>query len=144
MAVEIEFSLVDTEFRRAMDRLIARASDLTPLMGQIAGHLAASAERSFEAQAGPDGAPWVKLDPSTIAQRTRRGTWPGQMLQVTGDLAASGVAQHGSDFAELVFGAPHAVYHQLGTRHMQARPFLGLDEQAEADIRDAAVAWLDI
>jgi len=140
----VEISLIDGEFRRVMGQLIAGASDLSPLMAAISGHFAAAAERAFDAESNPaNGTPWQPLAPSTMKQRTRRGTWPGSILQVSGELAASGVAQHGRDFAELVFGAPHAVYHQFGTKKMAARPFLGVDALLESDIRSEAIAHLN-
>lgn len=143
MAVELEVSLIDAQFRTAMARLLAGTVDLKPLMEQIAGQLAAASERLFESEAGPDGIPWPDLQQSTKDARARIGKWPGKLLQVSGETVSSIVGQSDADFAEVAIGSPQAAFLHLGTRHMPARPIVGIDAQAETDIRDSAVAYLE-
>jgi phage virion morphogenesis protein len=63
-----------------------RGRDLTPLMREISGILAYSEEQNFAAGGRPA---WPDLASSTKRSRARRGKWPGQILQDSGQLAAS-------------------------------------------------------
>ena len=48
-----------------------------------------------------------------------------------------------ADMAMAGTGQPYAVYHQLGTKKMPARPIFGLSAEDKDDIRDALTDWLD-
>lgn len=138
MSDRIEFTLLDSDVRQMFARLVALGQDLSEPMSAIAGHLAAATEDAFETQSDPwTGIAWAELLPSTVKRRQRMGTWPGKKLQVTGTLAASVVADSGADFAEVQVGQSYAPFHQFGTARMAARPFLGISEETEANIRDA-------
>lgn len=107
--------ILDIEIRddvtAALDRAIAASIDLSPAMGDIAGHLADEARERFELEAGPDGVPWLR------SQRARDEG--GQTLTLSGDLRNSLAEDWGADFAaagpERSGGAGvYAAIHQLG------------------------------
>lgn len=70
----------------ALDRLSELGDDQTELMERMAGIMHRAVEDNFAAQGRPK---WKSLRPSTIRNRTRRGYWPGKILQQRGDLAMS-------------------------------------------------------
>lgn len=107
----------------ALKRLIAAGTDLTPAMGDIAGHLADQTRERFETGRAPDGVPWkpsrrvLGLDGSKTGYGPHRPN--GQTLVDTGDLLASIREDWGSDFAaagpEKSGGAAvYAAIHQFG------------------------------
>lgn len=67
-------------------RELNKGRDLTPLMREIRGILADSVERNFAAQGRPE---WPDLAESTKRRRAKKGKWPGQILQESGQLASS-------------------------------------------------------
>jgi len=141
--ITIEFELVDQQFRRAIDSLLAASTDLSPLMTTLAGHLAAIPERAFEQQKDPSfGEPWAALSPR-YAKRKAQKYGPGKkILEATGEMMASIVPESGEDYAEVVIGSPYAIYHQTGTSRMPARPPLGIDEEGEEDIVQSTLDYL--
>jgi phage virion morphogenesis protein len=124
------FSLLGgPEVRQSLGRARAAAGDLRPLMDQISAALAEQTEDAFERERDPEtGEAWARLAPSTIEQREEQGYWPGLILQRTGDMADSIVADAGADFASLAIDQPYAFWHQVGTERMPARPILGVSD----------------
>lgn len=147
--MRIDISVNDQRVRSALRRVGAVASDLTPAMRAVSGHLVASAHTSFERESSPAGAPWAPLSPVTVK---RRGS-AHPILRVEGDLLRSIVGDWGRDFAEAGTGDDRATTLHFGaqkgafgvTSHgapipwgdIPARPFLGLwPEHADAIERD--------
>lgn len=107
------------------------------LAKKIAAILLESTESAFESESDPStGIAWLPLQPSTIAQRSRKGRWPGPILQQTGQLAASITTAHGIDYAEIGSHKVYAATHQYGRSAIPARPFLGLDDVGREEIYD--------
>ena len=147
MPIEISFQ-IEGDAAAALDRLVAAAADLTPAMGDIAGHLADETRERFETGIGPDGVPWKP------SQRVLEHG--GKTLVDRGDLLASIKEDWGADYAaagpEASGGAAvYARIHQEGgtiePRHgkalsfggrlvarvtIPARPYLGFTD-ADAD-----------
>jgi phage virion morphogenesis protein len=105
-----------------------RLGDLSEPMRAIAGILLDATEQNFADGGRPA---WLPLAPATIAQRTKDGTWPGQILQRTGRLAASVTIDSGADFAVVGSNVVYAAIQQLGGEAgrgrkvaIPARPFL--------------------
>lgn len=139
----IKVSLVNQEkVMRSLNRLIKRGFDPSEAMRDIAGILADVAEEAFEKETDPStGDKWPRLAEATIAQRLKRGFWPGKMLQVTGGLASSVTTDSGRDFALVGSNKEYAAIHQLGGKagrgrkvKIPARPFLGLSDSAADEI----------
>ncbi|SED49777.1 phage virion morphogenesis protein [Pseudomonas anguilliseptica] len=86
--------------------------DLSRLMRGIAAELASQTEENFEEQGRPD---WQPLSDATTERRTKSGTWPGQMLQVSaGGLAASITTQSDDSSALVGSNNPYAAMMQFG------------------------------
>ena len=139
------------EVQSALAGMRSRLGDLSPVMQQVAGVLADEAEQAFEDQRDPSTlTPWEKLAGSTIATRTEARTWPGRILQVTGQLASSVSQDHGADFAVAGSNLVYAAIHQLGGAAgrggkslIPARPFLGLSPDGEEEILDLIGSYLE-
>ena len=86
--------------------------DTKPLMRAIAGDMQASSRKNFDAQGRPG---WQGLEPGTMAQRGRKGKWPGRILQVSGLLRK---LQSASDEKAAIVGTNlvYAKTHQYGAR----------------------------
>ena len=155
--IDIEYD--DREVVAALRRLAASAADLTPAMRAIAAALEDSAAEAFESESSPAGAPWADLSDVTTAARERRGKWPGDILQVTGNLADSIDSQYDDTQAVVGTNVVYAATQQFGAAKgafgttsrgapipwgdIPARPFLGVSDEARAAILDAIRRQLD-
>jgi phage virion morphogenesis protein len=88
-----------------------KGRDLTPLMREISGILGDSTESNFAAQGRPA---WPDLAESTKKSRARKGKWPGQILQVSGQLASSIDTDYSSTAAWAGTSKKYAAIQQLG------------------------------
>lgn len=123
----------------ALERMARAGTNMSPLMRSISVELLSHTEANFEAEGRPK---WFGLKPSTISMRTKRGTWPGRMLQVsTGGLAPSVANSVSSDATSATIGSNkvYAAMQQLGgttssrsmipNKVISPRPFLPVDAQ---------------
>ncbi|MCK5740574.1 MAG: phage virion morphogenesis protein [Chlorobi bacterium] len=72
---------------------------------------------------------WFDLSEVTIAQRTKKGYWPGKILQQTGILASSITFTVNSDGVSVGSNLSYARDLQYGTDIMPPRPFLVVQEE---------------
>ncbi len=110
----IRFSLriEDDEVYRTLDRVLALVNDPQQVMRGVAGIMADAAEDQFEAEGKPA---WQELATATIARRTKQGTWPGKILQVSGaGLAASVTTVTTKTSAAIGSNKVYAAIQQLG------------------------------
>lgn len=123
----------------ALERLAHTGQDMSPVMRGIAQELERQTEKNFAAEGRPK---WLGLKPSTIAMRTRRGTWPGMMLQISaGGLASSISSSSDASSATVGSNKKYAAMQQLGgitssksmipNKTIAARPFLPIDAQGQ-------------
>ena len=113
------------------------AVDWVPALRRAAVLLAAEAKLAFHYGRAPDGSAWKPLkNPSR-----KRGGATAKPLRDTGLLMASlagGGPQHAEDVSPLalVWGTRvrYAGFHQYGTKHIPARPFLGFTPALESRI----------
>lgn len=141
---QFRISVDSAPIQASLRQLGQRLSDLTPVMREIAGVLADVTEEAFTQERDPSTqTPWQRLQQSTIEARTRRGFWPGKVLQQTGQLAANVTQDHGRDFAVVGSNLDYAAIQQLGgtagrggSAVLPARPFLGLSPEGEEEILD--------
>ena len=98
------------------------------------------------------GEPWADLSDVTKARREKAGHWPGPILQVKGQLAASIESGYGKDFAQagsnkvyapvMFFGAEKGAFGKnkrggpIPWGDIPARRMLGLNADDEVDILD--------
>ncbi len=144
----------DNEIRRGLLRLAQAGEDLRPVMQKIAAALEAGVDRAFEKETAPDGTPWPNLSKVTRERRRKQGTWPGQILNITGASGLSGSITTASDALTAQAGTiiDHAPTQQYGARKGQydktrrggpipwgdipARPFLGVSDETREEILD--------
>lgn len=134
---ELQFHVNIGQAQRELDAILARLQRTRPLMAGISAELLSETESNFSAQGNPK---WKALATSTIASRTKAGTWPGMILQVsTAGLAASVHTSHTEATATIGAGAgksaAYAAIQQLGGQAgrgrkvtIPARPYLPLAE----------------
>lgn len=109
----------------------------SPLMASISNELFSQTEANFAAEGRPK---WMGLKPSTIAMRTKRGSWPGRMLQISaGGLAGSISTSSDATSATVGSNKVYAAMQQLGgttssrsmipNKVIAPRPYLPVDAQ---------------
>ncbi|MDO9053833.1 MAG: phage virion morphogenesis protein [Sulfurimicrobium sp.] len=132
-----EIKIDDKAVMSMLDRMAATAHNMSPVMSMIAQELERQTEKNFASEGRPK---WLGLKPSTIAMRTKRGTWPGMMLQVSaGGLSSSIGSSHDAMSATVGSNKKYAAMQQLGgvtsprsmipNKVIAARPFLPIDAQ---------------
>lgn len=129
----IEVKIDDKQLQQALKKLADKTSDLRPLMQNIAGILEDSVEENFEQEGRPK---WQKLAKSTIKQRSKKGHWPGRILQISqGGLTSSITSYYDSNSALVGTNRKYAAIHQFGGKagrnkkvKIPARPFLKITD----------------
>jgi phage virion morphogenesis protein len=96
---------------KALHELLKELEDRRELMGRLAGIMHRAVEDNFQDGGRPK---WQGLHPGTIASRTKSGTWPGQILVRSGQLAASVQAQWDNDQAVVGTNKAYAAIQQFG------------------------------
>lgn len=126
----IEIKIDNKELNQVLDKLFEKTTDLKPLMKSIAGTMADAVEENFKQEGRPE---WAKLKESTIKLRTQKGYWPGKILQMRGELAASITSAYDESSAIVGSNKEYARIHQLGgdagrnkKTKIKARPYLKL------------------
>lgn len=147
MSEPIEIKLNNTEIEKYLLELAKKAENLRPVMKNIAGILAYSTEENFKSEGRPDK--WKDLADSTKKQREKKGHWPGQILQVTGQLASSINTYYDNDSAVIGSNLEYAAIHQLGGQtgknksvDIPARPYILLQQEDEKNIIDVITDYL--
>ncbi len=147
MSEPIEIKLNNKEIEKHLLELAKKAENLRPVMKNIAGILAYSTEENFKAEGRPDK--WVDLAESTKKERQKKGHWPGQILQVTGQLASSVNTYYDNDCAIIGSNLDYAAIHQLGgnagknhSAEIPARPYSLLQQEDEKNIIDEITNYL--
>ncbi len=143
--IEIEFD--NTEINNKLLELAKSCENLRPFMKNAAGILSYAVEENFKNEGRPEK--WVDLSESTKKQRQKIGKWPGQILQVTTQLALSVNTFYDDDSAVIGSNLAYAAIHQLGGKagknrkvNIPARPYLKLTEDNLKEILLAAEQFL--
>ena len=129
----IEIKIDNKDVERKLLELAQKGENLRPLMKNIAGIFASATEENFKNEGRPDK--WTELSEITKKQRTKQKKWPGQILQVSGQLASSISTQYDDDSAIIGSNLDYAAIHQLGGQAgknkkvtIPARPYLKLTD----------------
>lgn len=129
-----EIKIDNKELYQVLDKLFERTTDLRSLMKKIAGTMADAVEENFKQEGRPKK--WEGLKDSTIKLRTQKGYWPGKILQMRGELAASITSAYDESSAIVGSNKEYARIHQLGgdagrnkKTKIEARPYLKLNEK---------------
>ena len=138
MSEPIEIKLDNKEVESRLLDWVKRSETLRPLMKNIAGIMADSTEENFEEEGRPK---WKDLSEKTKTARRKTGHYPGQILQVSGQLAMSITTQYDNESAVIGSNKVYAAIHQLGgpagknkKTTIPARPYLRLTENDYHDI----------
>jgi len=127
----IEIKIDNQEVEHRLQEIAKKSSNLRPLMKNIAGIFASATEDNFAEEGRPDK--WQDLSKITKKLRVKKGKWPGQILQVSGQLASSVNTYYDNDSAVIGSNLEYAAIHQLGGQAgrnkkvtIPARPYLNL------------------
>ena len=127
----IEIKIDNKAVNEKLLELAKRGENLRPLMKNIAGIFASSTEENFKEEGRPDK--WTDLAEITKEKRKKKNKWPGQILQVQGQLASSVNTQYDDNSAVIGSNKDYAAIHQLGGKagrnkkvEIPARPYLQL------------------
>ena len=138
----IEIKIDNQEVTQKLLELARRGENLRPLMKNIAGIFAYSTEENFANEGRPDK--WLDLSEKTKKQRKKSGHWPGQILQVSGQLASSINTYYDDESAVIGSNLDYAAIHQLGGQagknksvSIPARPYLLLTDENLEEILEA-------
>ena len=129
----IEIKIDNKEVLTRLHELASRGENLRPLMKNIAGIMATATEDNFKDEGRPDK--WIDLSETTKKQRQKIGKYPGQILQVSGQLASSVSTAYDDNSAVIGSNLAYAAIHQLGGQTgknkkttIPARPYLKLTD----------------
>ena len=143
----IEIKIDNKDVERKLLELAQKSENLRPLMKNIAGIFASATEENFKNEGRPDK--WTELSEATKKQRTKQKKWPGQILQVSGQLASSISTQYDDESAVIGSNLDYAAIHQLGGQagknkkvEIPARPYLKLTDDNFNEILDATEHYL--
>ena len=143
----IEIKIDNNDVERKLLELAQKSENLRPLMKNIAGIFASATEENFKNEGRPDK--WTELAEATKKQRTKQKKWPGQILQVSGQLASSISTQYDDESAIIGSNLDYAAIHQLGGQAgknkkvtIPARPYLKLTDDDFNEILDATKNFL--
>ena len=143
----IEIKIDNKDVERKLLELAQKGENLRPLMKNIAGIFASATEENFKNEGRPDK--WTELSEATKKQRTKQKKWPGQILQVSGQLASSISTQYDDESAIIGSNLDYAAIHQLGGQagknkkvEIPARPYLKLTDDNFNEILDATKQYL--
>lgn len=130
MSEPIEIKLDNKEVESRLLDWVKRSENLRPLMKNIAGIMADSTEEDFKEEGRPK---WKDLSEKTKIARKKTGHYPGQILQVSGQLALSVTTQYDETSAVIGSNKVYAAIHQLGGQAgknkktiIPARPYLNV------------------
>ena len=143
----IEIKVDNKAVNEKLLELAKRGENLRPLMKNIAGIFASSTEENFKEEGRPDK--WVDLSEERKEQRKKIHKWPGQILQVEGQLAKFVNTQYDDKSVVIGSNLPYAAIHQLGGKagknkkvEIPARPYLKLIDEDYEEILEEAQKYL--
>ena len=147
----ITFEVLKDETGPALERVARAAGDMSPVMREISEIFYDQTMENFEQEGRPA---WEALAPATIAERTRRGYWPGKILQRSGELKSAVHPFSSNDEAGVAVAKPYAAIQQLGglagrghAAEIPARPYLPLEpgtlDQLQAETADNVILALN-
>lgn len=147
ISYEVEIDNVDMEAE--LTRRLAQMEDLTPFHKIVGEHLLLSLDERFESETAPDGSPWQRHSPVTIALRLKKyGNAPLTILRAGGYLSqlnANSNADHVRIGSALAYAAIQHFGGKAGRNRkvtIPARPYLGLSNDDRSAIVEIAEDWL--
>lgn len=142
----IEIKLDNKKVEEALLELAQKTSNLRPLMKNIAGIMADSTDENFKEEGRPK---WKDLSEKTKTARRKTGHYPGQILQVSGQLAMSITTQYDNESAVIGSNKVYTAIQQLGGQagknkkvKIPARPYLNLSEDGYKNILNKIIQFI--
>ncbi|HDH51237.1 MAG TPA: phage virion morphogenesis protein [Nitrospirae bacterium] len=138
-------------------RLQKKLGDMSPVMEEIGDIGISSIEKNIEAggrYSSPEswrggGKKWKPLAPATIKARSKRGTWPGKILQESGELMASISKAVTNDSVRIGSNKVQAAIMQFGGKAgrgrkvtIPARPYLVFQPEDIEEMKHAVEDYL--
>lgn len=138
---------------KRLAKIRERSGNLTPVLNECGEIMQSSIEENFLQGGRYDSVDsyrggtnrWKDLAPSTKSARKKVGKWPGQILQVSGQLAASITYQVTGNNLEIGTNKVQAALLQHGGKagrkkkvQVDGRPFIVVQEEDVEDMLDAA------
>jgi phage virion morphogenesis protein len=111
----------------------------------VGQYVAEVGKQSFDKQARPEGGPWKRLNPKYAAWKAEHGYSPSALIKTKQLKNSIAYSIRPTGIKPSVFIGPaahHGIYHQHGTKHIPARPFMGLGQQHERQIRTIVSNWV--
>lgn len=166
-------SLDDSSFDKGMAGLLKASQNLRPIMEIAGGIFENSTRHRFDTERGPGDIPWPPTWKQRVGAVGPFGPAKNsKTLQDKGLLRGSIISNVGDDFVEtgvdgrsvsakyakthqfgatikpknadkLAFVGPDGFFHMVDQVTIPARPFVGIDENDKADLRDAIVIYLE-
>lgn len=126
--MKLRFAVVQNQITPSLRKALKSAAKPQPALRAAGEVLVQMAKRSFDEPALRP-APWRPLKASTQRAKARKGK-SSALLKSSGTLWRS-LRVIGVDSTTVTIGSdrPYAAYHQLGTRHIPARPFFPVTSQ---------------
>ena len=134
----------------------ARTRNWRPALNEAALFLERETKQNFQKQQDPDGNPWKPLAESTIRAklraRKRRGktippsSTPRAILRDTSTLVSGIAARPASDTevsVETTAGDEYGIWHQLGTRRMPQRRYIGFSQRYIDRVQEILLRYLE-
>lgn len=122
--IQVRLELDDTQ------RIEEKAQRLSTALRDMAIYLKSQVQETFVRGQGRK-TPWPDLSPRTKKYKIKKKGTAYPMLVFTGRLRNSINISVGEKEAKVYSGVKYGVFHQTGTRHMPARPFL---EVTDSDV----------
>jgi phage virion morphogenesis protein len=140
--MRLSISINDGEVKRKLAKLAEDIGNFKTPLRRSGIYMERKTDQRF--RSGGFGK-WEKLKPSTIRRR-RKGS--SSILQDTGRLKQSVTSSPDiyhltKTYLRIGTTVKYAKYHQNGTRHMPARPFLLIDEEDERKIKEIFSRWVE-
>lgn len=126
---EIRLEVKSNEVTAELSKLQRRLSNPKKLMTSISVELLSLTEEAFEQEGEPK---WQGLAASTTKQRTKKGHWPGKMLQISASGLAASIQPFSSNKEAGIssakqYSAIHQFWGKAGRGHksvIPARPYM--------------------
>lgn len=121
-----------------IERLIDKLQDPSKLLDQVGQALQSSIQaRISTTKTSPNGTPFAPWSIKTALARLKKGNASRGILYDSGTLLNAVQYQVNGKRVEVGVdsSAPYGIFLQNGTRHMPARPFVGISEQDREMVR---------
>ena len=123
----------------------ARTRNWRPALNEAALFLERETRQNFLKQQDPDGNPWKPLAESTLKSKLRRRA-PRAILRDTSTLVSGIAARPASRnqvSVETTAGAEYGIWHQLGTRRMPQRRYMGFSQRYIDRVQEILLSYLE-